>query len=83
MLKPKSCSRHGNRLKIRWADGTSTEVSRHADDQENLYLAFCAALAKRVYGSSAKVSKYVDKIDTELKVKEAIKNSYIRHAQSK
>lgn len=44
---------------VRWGDGKVTFVRCSKDDKKDLYSAFCAALAKRVYGSTSQVRKVV------------------------
>ena len=42
-----------------WLDGTKTVVKRSKKDKDNKYNAFCAALAKKIYGSNSKVNSIV------------------------
>ena len=42
-----------------WDDGTKTVVKRSKKDKDNKYNAFCAALAKKIYGSNSKVNSIV------------------------
>ena len=42
-----------------WADGTKTVVKCEKNTEWNAYSAFCAALAKKVYGNNTKIMKIV------------------------
>lgn len=44
---------------VLWSDGTRTTVKLSDDDIYDEYSAFCAALAKRIYGSSSKIKKII------------------------
>ena len=44
-----------------WDDGTKTIVKRSADTQDDPYAAFCAALAKKVYGSNTAVKRILER----------------------
>lgn len=48
---------------VRWADNTFTTVKVSANDakDESPYMAFCAALAKKLYGSNAATHRMVDR----------------------
>ena len=54
---PTKIIRSGNRTIVFWTDGTKTIVKRADDEEDNLYHAFTAALAEKVYGSNSKVKK--------------------------
>jgi len=45
-----------------WNDGTKTKVKNIEQDKPDRYMAFCAALAKKVYGSTDKAQKTVEKL---------------------
>ena len=42
-----------------WTDGTKTIVKRSKKDKYNKYNAFCAALAKKIFGSNNKIINIV------------------------
>lgn len=42
-----------------WKDGTKTVVKKAAQEPYNKYNAFCAALAKKVYGNNSRVNAFV------------------------
>lgn len=44
---------------VLWNDGTRTTVKLSDDDIYDEYSAFCAALAKRIYGSNSKIKKII------------------------
>lgn len=48
---------------IKWTDGTYTSVKASEDDagERSAYMAFCAALAKKLYGSNSAVHRAVDR----------------------
>lgn len=43
-----------------WNDGTKTVVKRGENEKFNKYTAFCAALAKKMYGNNSQVNKIVN-----------------------
>ena len=45
-----------------WKDGTKTVVKLSEGDYDNPYNAFCAALAKKIFGNNSRVRKIVNKI---------------------
>lgn len=50
---------------VRWCDGEVTFVRCSKDDKNDLYAAFCAALAKKVYGSTSQVRKLIREYNVE------------------
>ena len=50
---------NGDATIVFWGDGQKTIVKKSADDEYDLHHAFCAALAKRVYGHNSTVKKMV------------------------
>lgn len=42
-----------------WNDGTKTVVKKAKGERFNKYTAFCAALAKKIYGNNSRVNKIV------------------------
>ena len=63
-LKPESIDVNGDYTTVHWNDGTHTVVKRAEDEPDNLYAAFCAALAKKLYGSTANVHKLAESVET-------------------
>ncbi len=57
VLIPKKIIKSGDRTIVFWKDDTKTIVKRSDDAEDDLYSAFCAALAKKVYGSNSQVKK--------------------------
>ncbi len=43
-----------------WKDGTKTVVKKSPKEKFNAYNAFCAALAKKIYGNNSQVQKIVN-----------------------
>lgn len=59
---------------VYWQDGFKTVVKRSENEPENKYAAFCAALAKKVYGNNSRVNRIVKGIIVnEKKAKKAKK----------
>lgn len=80
---------------VKWTDGTYTTVKASQNDSEDRspYMAFCAALAKKLYGSNAAVHRTVNKhMEQELlaqkkkleaeKLAKEKKDQEIRHARA-
>lgn len=51
----------GNRVIVFWADGSKTIVKRSEDTIDDIYEAFTAALAIKVYGSNSQVNRIIDR----------------------
>ena len=60
---PKLIKQRGDKVIVTWMDDTYTVVIREKDTPDNLYLAFCAAFAKKMFGTTGKVIKAFDKAD--------------------
>lgn len=58
-------SRNKNTTIVHWADGQVTPVTLSPNEPESIYTAFCAALAKRLYGSTSSVHKIVETMTDE------------------
>ena len=56
---PKKIYFNGPVTVVVWDDGTKTRVRRHDGDPDNRYSAFCAALAKKIFGNNTVVNKIV------------------------
>ena len=54
-----------------WTDGTKTIVRRGSEEQNSRYAAFCAALAKKIYGNNTRVNYIVSKTECVRKNKKA------------
>lgn len=64
-IVPKRILRHGIATIVFWQDGTKTVVKRHADEPDNEYDAFTAALAIKVFGSNSQIKSVLrHKTDT-------------------
>lgn len=53
---------------VTWNDGTTTRVGCMLADEYNRYEAFCAALAKKIYGSTSSVKHIVDTKDEQIEI---------------
>lgn len=56
---PKRILRSGPATIVFWEDGTKTVVKCAADENDNTYAAFTAALAIKIFGSNSAVKKLV------------------------
>ena len=65
VLIPKKIIKSGDRTIVFWRDDTKTIVKRSDDTEDDLYSAFCAALAKKVYGSNSQVKKILRMADIQ------------------
>lgn len=54
-LTPQRILRHGIATIVFWQDGTKTVVKRHADEPDNEYAAFTAALGVKIFGSNSQL----------------------------
>lgn len=57
---PKKIIYNGPATIVFWADGEKTVVKRSKKEKDNKYNAFCAALAKKIYGNNSKVNRFVN-----------------------
>lgn len=53
------------RTTVYWEDLTKTIVLMSKGDTNDVYMAFCAALAKRLYGTNSRVHKFVELADAD------------------
>lgn len=67
---PTKIIRSGPVTVIFWEDKTKTLVRRAEGVQDDPYLAFCAGLAKKIYGNNSKVKKLIEEKTVETKEKE-------------
>ena len=65
LQKPERILKSDTATIVFWTDGTKTVVRRSADEPDNEYTAFTAALAKKVYGSNNAIKKII-KTKTEV-----------------
>ena len=54
---------------ILWTDGDKTIVKRSKNDPDDIYMAFTAALAKKIYGSNSAIKREISKKLNEHKAK--------------
>lgn len=53
-----------------WMDGETTKVVRSENDPDDIYMAFTAALAKKLYGSNSAIKRTISKKVNQHKPKE-------------
>lgn len=58
-MTPKKIMRNGPATIVFWEDGTKTVVKKMPGDKDDIYAAFCAAFAKKHFGSNEKVKTMV------------------------
>lgn len=64
---PKRILKSGNRTIVFWEDGTKTMVKRSKKEADNLYSAFTAALAIKIFGTNSKLQRMI-KRKTEVQI---------------
>lgn len=64
-LEPKKIIKSGDRTIVFWKDDTKTIVRRSEDTSDDLYSAFTAALAIKIYGSNSQVKKILRMADIQ------------------
>lgn len=69
-IEPKRILQNGPVTVVFWGDGTKTIVRRSENNADDPYSAFCAALAKKIYGNNSRVKKILEKKTVKAKVKE-------------
>lgn len=60
-FEPKKIIKSGDVTIVFWSDNSKTIVRRDPEDADNLHTAFCAALAKKVFGSNSHIKKTIAK----------------------
>lgn len=58
-----------------WTDGETTKVVRSENDPDDIYMAFTAALAKKLYGSNSAIKRAIAKKMNQHKPKEKKKKT--------
>lgn len=61
IICPVNIWENGNNTVVQWEDGTKTVVTAEHPESKSTFAGFCAALAKKIYGSTDKVMKQIDK----------------------
>ena len=56
-MTPKKIIKSADRTIVFWDDGTKTIVRRSDDTPDDIYSAFTAAVAERIYGSNSQIKK--------------------------
>ena len=57
VFMPEKIIKSADRTIVFWKDGTKTIVRRSDDSEDDIYNAFTAALAEKIYGSNSQVKK--------------------------
>lgn len=68
-VRPRHVYYNGDHTCVIWNDGTKTVVGVGPYDEFDQYAGFCAALAKKLYGSSAEARKMLNKVKSVQKGK--------------
>lgn len=66
---PDRVVKNGPALVVFWCDGTKTVVKRKKGEKDDLYHAYCAALAKKIYGSNSQIHRMIELIYDETDAK--------------
>lgn len=61
-VEPERVFLNGNHTTIVWPDGEKTTVGVGPDTAYDEYAGFCAAIVKRLFGSSREAQKFLDKV---------------------
>ena len=72
--EPERILRNGSVTIVFWKDKTKTLVRKSENSADDPYTAFCAALAKKIYGNNSRVKKILDKKTVEPKDKKERKD---------
>lgn len=70
---------------VKWSDGSYTTVKASQDDaaEPSVYMAFCAALAKKLYGSNAAVHRIVTRSTKEYQDAQKAKEAAEKRAKER
>lgn len=63
---PKLIQQRGRATIVTWNDGTTTHVVNEEENGGSLFHAFCAALAKKLYGSTTKLLDTINEADEKV-----------------
>lgn len=64
-LQPKNVYRRGKATIVEWKDGTKTVVVKEDSCEDSMFHGFCAALAKKIFGSTTNVMKTIEEADMD------------------
>lgn len=64
---PDRILRSGDATIVFWRDGEKTIVKKASDEEDNKYVAFCSALAKKIFGSNNAVKKIAASVEVQKK----------------
>lgn len=68
----------GDRTIVFWPDGEKTIVKRAADEPDNDYAAFTAALGIKLFGSNSALKRMIERKTVQQKPKEKNKNTAVQ-----
>lgn len=68
-VKPQQVFLNGNHTTLVWPNGEKTTVGVGPDTAYDEYAGFCAAIVKKLFGSSKEAQKFLDKVKTVQKRK--------------
>ena len=81
---PKKIIKSADRTIVFWKDGTKTIVRRSEDAEDDIYSAFTAALAEKVYGNNSQIKKIlrtkVEEIPLSDRIQKKIRKKWIKRA---
>ena len=87
VICPVNIWENGNNTIVQWEDGTKTVVTAEHPESKSTFAGFCAALAKKIYGTTDKVMKQIDravenpKLPAKRKKEEAERRKLAREIQ--
>lgn len=64
-LEPRKIIKNGPATIVFWRDGSKTVVKRKAGAIDSTYTAFCAALAKEIFGGTKQVQRMIERVETK------------------
>ena len=69
-LNPRKIIYNGDCTIVFWADGTKTIVKRKKGTIDDRYAVFCAALAKKMYGTNSNLKRVIKIAENTKRIKE-------------
>lgn len=82
-VKPARVFFNGDHTTVVWPDGEKTVVGVAPGEKFDEYTGFCAAIVKRLFGSSREAQKFLDKVKVVQKKKEKKKEKDARKVSKK
>lgn len=73
---PVCIKRRGSATIVEWADGTKTKIVRSADEEDmGMYVVFCIALAKKLYGNNSALKRVIHLADEQALITEELEQA--------